>query len=287
MRFLFVFLALLASTGLKAQDQYVTPKAISDNPQYEARFRQILDGFGQQMKHMGEVYNEIMADSSLSSEKRSAKAKTIVYGLQAALMDSISTQIRNNSNTPIGSEILGIYYGNLSIGLVDTLLQGIPERCLTDKAREAKQLVEVKKLTAVGMNMIDFTQQTPDGKTLTLSQVVKANKLTLIDFWASWCVPCKGEMPYVKKAYEAFKDKGFQIVGVSLDNKADRWTKAIESWQLPWLHVSDLKGWKCEPAALYGVRAIPASFLISQDGKIVAVDLRGDALYNKLNEILK
>lgn len=281
----FVFLLLLSSAGMAAQENYVVPESISTNPQTDSRFHNILNGFAAQMKSMDEVYNEIMSDSTISAEKRSEKAQSTMYALHTALLDSITANIRCNVDTPIGAEILGLYYSNLPLETVDSILSLIPEQCMTEKARAAKLFVEAKKRSAEGNPMIDFTLKTPDGKDLKLSDVVKVNKVTMIDFWASWCGPCHAEMPHVKKAYEAFHDHGFQILGVSLDDKAERWTKAIESWQLPWLHASDLKGWKSDAAAVYGVRAIPATFLISQDGQIIAVNLRGDALYGRLAEI--
>ena len=109
----------------------------------------------------------------------------------------------------------------------------------------------------------------------------------MVDFWASWCGPCRGEMPNVIKAYNEFKDKGFAIVGVSLDSKADAWKKAIKDLGIPWAQMSDLKGWQCAGAALYNVRAIPATVLIDQSGKIIAKDLRGEELIAKLKELLK
>lgn len=109
----------------------------------------------------------------------------------------------------------------------------------------------------------------------------------MIDFWASWCGPCRAEMPNVIKAYNEYKDKGFGVVGISLDNDAAAWKSAIKSLGIPWAQMSDLKGWQSAGAALYNVRAIPATVLIDQSGKIIAKDLRGDDLEAKLKELLK
>lgn len=153
-----------------------------------------------------------------------------------------------------------------------------------------KKFVAQKKAeesTGIGSQYTDIVMQTPEGKTIKVSDYVSKNKYTLIDFWASWCGPCLCEMPNVVKAYTNYHDKGLEIVGVSLDNKKDAWVNAIKKQNMPWPHMSDLKGWECAGAAAYNVKAIPANVLISQDGKIIAKDLREEALQEKLAELLK
>ena len=109
----------------------------------------------------------------------------------------------------------------------------------------------------------------------------------LIDFWASWCGPCRAENPNVKKAYEKFRGKNFEILAVSLDNKKDAWLKAIADDGLPWLHVSDLKGWKNEVAVQYNVQAVPQNWLVDPNGVIIAKNMRGEELEKKLEELVK
>ena len=132
----------------------------------------------------------------------------------------------------------------------------------------------------------DISLPGPQGQTVKVSDYVGKNKLVMIDFWASWCGPCIGELPYVVKAYEMFHDKGLEIVGVSLDKDKASWLAAIAQTGQKWPQMSDLKGWDCEGAALYGIPSIPANVLINEQGEIVARNLRGDALLKEVESRL-
>jgi len=131
----------------------------------------------------------------------------------------------------------------------------------------------------------DIQLKSPDGNIIKLSSL--RGKVVLIDFWASWCGPCRRENPNVKRVYHRFKEKGFEIYGVSLDNDASRWKGAIAADQLGWLHVSDLMGWQSSAAQLYQVHSIPQTVLLDKDGRIIAKGLRGEQLEEKLAQLLE
>jgi peroxiredoxin len=137
----------------------------------------------------------------------------------------------------------------------------------------------------VGTIAPDINLPTPEGKMISLSSL--KGKYVLLDFWASWCGPCRAENPNVVAAYNKYKDKKFVILSVSLDSKKDAWLAAIKKDNLTWTHVSDLKGWESAAARVYDIESIPSNFLIDPSGKIIDRDLRGDALEERLSSILK
>lgn len=147
--------------------------------------------------------------------------------------------------------------------------------------------IQGEKNKSVGSPLVDFEMNDIHGEVHHLSDYVGQGKYTLVDFWASWCGPCCQEMPNVKACYEAYKDKGFLVVGISFDYEQQAWEKAVKELGITWPQLSDLKGWDNKSSNLFNIKSIPATILYGPDGKVVASNLRGEALADKLKELLK
>ncbi len=227
----------------------------------------------------------LLSDTSATEAQR-AEAETAINNLQEEMAATYRDFISANIGNIAGQTYLTNYAPMLEDDFVIEQLAALPADLKNEAINDLRGQYEVKAKTAIGKQFTDITAATPEGKNLSVSDVAKKAKVVMIDFWASWCGPCRSEMPHVKKAYEQYHAQGFDIIGVSLDSDADAWKKAIADLGLTWNHISDLKGWECVGAADYGVRSIPASVLI-KDGVIVARDLRGEELASKVGELLK
>ena len=206
------------------------------------------------------------------------------------LVDSLKSYAQDFVFKNRGS-VIAAYFGlvylnepgkeSLMSQIYDTLTPAVQKSFFGNKLGE---LVASTTKTAVGQPAPDFTQNDPAGNPVSLSSL--RGQYVLVDFWASWCGPCRQENPNIVKAYNAYKDKGFTILGVSLDKDKAAWEKAITDDKLTWNHVSDLKFWENDAARIYNIQSIPASFLLDKEGKIIARDLRGEALEAKLKELM-
>lgn len=198
--------------------------------------------------------------------------------------------VRENINNPATwyMDLHNAAYSEPSIEGKRALLAGANEYTKsTPTYKKIAENIDILEKTSVGNMFTDFSMEDADGNMVSLSDYVGKGKYVLMDFWASWCAPCRAEMPNVVEAYKKYGGKEFEIIGVSLDSKKEAWLKAVDDLKLPWIQLSDLKGWDCIGSKKYGVTGVPATVLFDKEGKIIARNLRGGELQTRLEELFK
>ena len=268
-------LAFAKVTGSKTQDEFLayqsSLKPFEDSiSKLEAEFETIKKTEDKAKiadfeKNSDALYNKIAADQNAFSQKYIA--------------DNPKSYITPFILSNLSYELEAVEIEDL-INKLDTSITNVTV------IKDIKSRVAVMKTVAVGQKAPDFTMNDVNDKPIALSSQIGKSKLILIDFWASWCGPCRQENPNVVKVFMEYNKKGFDVYGVSLDRKKEDWLKAIEKDQLTWTHVSDLKFWNNEAAKLYAVNSIPSNLLIDNTGTIIGRNLRGEALANKVKEVL-
>lgn len=216
-------------------------------------------------------------------EKKREQFDAEISALNAVASDYITKQINNN----IGEYSILTLKSILDPELVQELIiKSRPEFQENEYVQMIKMQYELEALRRVGGAYLDMKLKTPEGKEVSLSDYVGKSKYVLIDFWATWCRPCLSEIPTLKEAYANYKSKGFEIISISLDENIGAWKNFIKQRQMTWPQLSDMVGETSQTAQKYGVTSIPYTLLLDAEGKIVEMQLRGEALLEKLDQLL-
>lgn len=259
-------------SGTKANDSW---QAFNDmNSEYAKKAEQLM---------MGAKPDEMTEEQQQAVyEKYQALQKEMMNKVVEFATDNIDNEFGFFLvvNIPIGEDAL-------TTEKASELINKMPEAY-----QKRQQIIELKDRissyqdTAIGQTIKDFSLQTPEGSQLSIMSELKKNKITILDFWASWCGPCRQEMPSMVNLYKNYQSKGLGIIGISLDESQEDWVDAIKNLGITWPQVSDLKGWQSSPVQKFQVRAIPFTIVLDKQGKILAKDLRGQELDNFIKQQL-
>ncbi|QZT37122.1 AhpC/TSA family protein [Halosquirtibacter xylanolyticus] len=249
-------------------------------------YKERNDAYTLEIKKFSSKYNDLLRDPETNKDAIVRMGDDIVH-LRKEQKQYQLDYIKEHPDSYVSPYILS----NLSYYLDLTELDSL-YALMTPRVRQSyegqciENRIKILKSTQIGAIAPDFTMPGVDEKSTRLSDVYRMNKYTLIDFWASWCSPCRIENPNIVKAYQKYHEKGFGVFGVSLDMNKSSLQRAIEKDGIVWPNVSDFKGWRNAAAELYGIKSIPSNILVDREGRIVARNLREESLHQKLEELL-
>lgn len=270
-----ITMAALAATLLTAQAQTDPYKTKMDSLEKQSM------SLYQEYKSLMKAEAEKTTDAG---QKRIAEILKESECIDSRQIDLLMTIVTENHGNQIPAAYLSNYFYALDYYQLKKALDPTAAYYNSPQLEKAKKYLANLEKRAPGTMFKNLEMNGTDGKAHKLSEWCGKGKYVLVDFWASWCGPCRMEMPNVVENYNKYKDKGFDVVGVSFDKDGNAWKSAIQSLNMPWHHISDLKGWQSLATSVYGIQSIPANVLLDPQGKIIAIDLRGKALGKKLEE---
>lgn len=245
-------------------------------------FLDLQDNITKELREINDRYSSLES----TDENRQSWLNEI-QPLRDRLVQESYTIAKNNVKNDIGEYLIISLYQILPSEQISELIgEAKPEFRESETGQRLSKYGVHQNIQQGKGRYLDMTMQTPDGKEISLSDYIGKGKYVLIDFWASWCGPCIREMPKLVETYNKYKDKGFEIIGISLDERKQDWVSAINRFNITWINMSDLKGWKSMAGDIYGVTSIPFTLLVDKDGNIMESYLYGEELNYRLQEIL-